>query len=58
MAENSRDTRGDLVDERGIVLTTEGRERARRQLVELDAYWTLERRTGAHEAFLARLGVE
>jgi hypothetical protein len=43
------------VDERGVVLTPEGRERARRQLAELDAHWTVERRRAAHKAFLARL---
>ena len=55
MADNPHETRGDVVDERGVTLTAEGRERARRQLAEADAYWTLERRAQAREAFLARL---
>jgi len=31
------------------------RDHVRRQLADLDAYWTNERRVKAHEAFLARL---
>jgi hypothetical protein len=56
MAEDPHDTRADdLVDERGVTLTAEGRQRARQQLADLDAHWTPERRSAAHEQFLARL---
>ncbi len=46
---------GDTVDERGVTLTAEGRERARQQLADLDAQWTPERRAAVHAAFLARI---
>ncbi|HZN74596.1 MAG TPA: hypothetical protein VFC00_23255 [Micromonosporaceae bacterium] len=55
MVENSRDTRGDLVDERGVTLTAEGRERARRQLAEADARHTPAEREQMRQAFLTRL---
>ena len=45
-----------VIDERGVVLTAEGRARARQQLAVLDTHWTPERRRAAHEAFLAQLG--
>jgi hypothetical protein len=44
-----------VVDERGVTLTADGRERARQQLDALDEHWTPERRRAAHEAFLAEL---
>jgi hypothetical protein len=55
MAENSRDTCGDLIDERGIALTVEGRERARQQLAEANARHTPAEREQMRQAFLARL---
>jgi hypothetical protein len=56
MAEETTHTRtGDFVDERGITITAQGRERARQQLADLDAHWTSQRRAAAHEALLARL---
>jgi hypothetical protein len=45
----------DTVDERGVVITAEGRRRARAQLDELDARWTPEERAKARAAFLARI---
>jgi hypothetical protein len=56
MAEEPNHTRtSDFVDERGITITAQGRERARQQLADLDAHWTPQQRAAAHEAFLARL---
>ncbi len=56
MAEDPRDTRAsDLVDERGITLTAEGRERARRALAEAHAQHTPAEREQMRQAFLARL---
>jgi hypothetical protein len=43
------------VDERGVVITPEGRRQARQMLDELDARWNAEERAKAHAAFLARL---
>jgi hypothetical protein len=43
------------VDERGVALTDDGREEARRKLAEADTYWTQRRRAAAAEAFLARV---
>jgi hypothetical protein len=55
MADQQPDTRGDYVDERGVTITAAGRERARRQLAELDARWTPEERERRRQEFLARL---
>jgi hypothetical protein len=55
MADQQPDTRGDHVDERGVLITAAGRERARRQLAALDAKWTPERTEQARREFLARL---
>jgi hypothetical protein len=55
MADNPRDTRGELVDERGVTLTVEGRERARQQIAEADARHTPAEREQMRQAFLARL---
>jgi hypothetical protein len=48
-------TRGDYVDERGVLITAAGRERARAKLAELDARWTPEQREERRRALLARL---
>jgi hypothetical protein len=45
----------DTVDERGVVITAEGRARVRRQLAELDAHWTPAERDRVRAEFLARL---
>jgi hypothetical protein len=55
MADQQPDTRGDYLDERGVTITAAGRDRARRQLAELDAKWTPEEREHRRQAFLARL---
>jgi hypothetical protein len=55
MAEQTSDTRGDYVDERGVLITGAGRERARAQLAELDARWTPEQREQRRLALLARI---
>ena len=55
MAENPHGTRGELVDERGVTLTAEGREQARRKLAEADARHTPAEREQMRQEFLARL---
>ncbi len=52
------DHRTDQVDERGVLITAEGRRRTRAKLDEADAHWTPERREQAHAEFLARLTAE
>jgi hypothetical protein len=55
MTEPHPDTRGDYVDERGVLVTAAGRERVRRQLAELDARWTPEEREQRRQALLDRI---
>ncbi|MEV6924194.1 hypothetical protein AB0M46_06735 [Dactylosporangium sp. NPDC051485] len=55
MTEQTSDTRGDYVDERGVLITAAGRERARVQLAELDGKWTPEQREQRRLALLARI---
>lgn len=45
----------DVIDERGVRLTAEGLQRARRKLAEADAAKTPEQREEMKRAFLARL---
>ncbi|GIJ50788.1 hypothetical protein Val02_76740 [Virgisporangium aliadipatigenens] len=54
MTHNAESPAADTVDERGVVITAEGRARVRRQLAELDAHWTPEERDRARTEFLAR----
>jgi hypothetical protein len=42
----------------GIVVTPEGRARARAKLDAADAYWTPERREQARRDFYARMGID
>lgn len=49
------DTRVDTVDERGVLITAEGRRKMRAKLDELDQRWTPEEREARRREFLARL---
>ncbi|GAA2644464.1 hypothetical protein GCM10010399_92950 [Dactylosporangium fulvum] len=55
MADQQRDTRGDYVDERGVLITAAGRARMRAKLDELDARWTPEEREQRRKALLAQI---
>jgi hypothetical protein len=55
MTPNAESQPAHRVDERGVALTDEGREEARRKLDAADAHWTPGRRRAAAEAFLARV---
>lgn len=55
MADQQRDTRGDYLDERGVLITAEGRARARQMLAELDAKSTPERRAAMRAQIRQRL---
>ena len=55
MAEQTSEKHGDYLDERGVLITAAGRERARAQLAELDSKWTPEQREQRRLALLARI---
>lgn len=55
MADQQPDTRGDYVDERGVLITAAGRDRVRAKLAELDAKWTPEEREQRRQALLERI---
>ena len=55
MADQQPDTRGDYLDERGVLITAAGRERARAKLAAADARWTPEEREQRRQALLARI---
>ncbi|MER7280470.1 hypothetical protein ABT369_39135 [Dactylosporangium sp. NPDC000244] len=55
MADQQPDTRGDYVDERGVLITAAGRARMREKLEELANRWTPEQREERRQALLARI---
>lgn len=55
MADQQPDTRGDYIDERGVLITAAGRARMRAKLDELENRWTPEEREQRRQALLARL---
>ncbi|MEV0130981.1 hypothetical protein AB0H83_21265 [Dactylosporangium sp. NPDC050688] len=55
MADQQPDTRGDVVDERGVLITAEGRARMRQKMDEIRNRWTPEQREERRQALLARL---
>ncbi len=52
---NDTDARSDSVDERGVLITAEGRHRARRQLDEANARWTPKERSARARQALENL---
>jgi hypothetical protein len=55
MADQQPDTRGDYLDERGVLITAEGRRRMRARIDEVMNRWTPEEREQRRLALLARL---
>ncbi len=55
MADQQPDTRGDIVDERGVTITAAGRARMRAKMDEVRNRWTPEEREARRLALLARL---
>lgn len=55
MADQQPDTRGDYLDERGVLVTAAGRKKMRAKLDELANRWTPEEREARRQALLARL---
>ncbi|MGI5247609.1 hypothetical protein [Dactylosporangium sp. CA-139066] len=55
MADQQPDTRGDYLDERGVLITAAGRARMRAKLDELATRWTPEQREERRRALLARI---
>lgn len=55
MAEQQRDTRGGVVDERGVLITAEGRARMREKMDEVANRWTPEEREERRAALGARI---
>lgn len=52
---NDTGARSDSVDERGVLITAEGRQRARRQLDEANARWTPKERSARARQALENL---
>lgn len=55
MADQQRDTQGDVVDERGVLITAAGRAKMRARMDEVMNRWTPEEREQRRQALLARL---
>jgi hypothetical protein len=55
MADQQRDTQGDVVDERGVLITAAGRKRMRAKMDEVMNRWTPEEREQRRLAALARI---
>jgi len=55
MSEQQPDTRGDVIDERGVLITAAGRRRMRAKMDEVMNRWTPEQREQRRLALLARL---
>ncbi len=55
MADQQPGTRGDYLDERGVLITADGRARMRAKMDEVRDRWTPEEREARRQALLARL---
>jgi hypothetical protein len=55
MADQQPDTRGDYVDERGVLITAAGRARMRAKMDAVMNRWTPEQREERRKALLAQI---
>lgn len=55
MADQQPDTAGDVIDERGVLITAAGRAKMRAKLDELANRWTPEEREARRLALLERI---
>lgn len=55
MSDQQPDTRGDVIDERGVLITAEGRRKMRARMDEVMNRWTPEEREERRRALLERI---